>query len=119
MVWLPASIRPRPCATIAKPPRTRPIRPGSPNRVKTIGPSRITAKSRKNSSTKPCGHWIAKRIIRASSRLVSVLGQDQRHVGFALPEPAQLEPVDRPVRLERADRRVDDLDVVGALRQDG
>src|SRR5690242_20157700 len=97
---------PRPCAPIRKPPNTRPIRPGSPSRAKITGPIRITANSTKNCRTAPCGAWSA----NGSSVIGPSLGEHQRHVALALGEPALLEPVDRPVGGQRADRGVDDLD---------
>src|SRR6516164_3584371 len=92
-------------------PMTRPMRPGIPRRLKTTGPSRITQKSTKNSNAGPSGEWI-------SDSVMSALRKDQRHVVEAGPEPARGEPADRPVRLEGADGRVDDLDVRRSVRQD-
>src|SRR3954452_11418954 len=111
-VWLPAAISESPCGPIAKPPISRPIRPGSPARAKTIGPSRITANRTRNSSTTPEGASIA-----AMSSGTSVLRQDQRDVVDPSAEPARDEPIDRSVGFQGADRRVDDLAVVRSARQ--
>src|SRR4051794_6359830 len=92
-----------PCAPITNPPRTSPIRPGSPRRSTTIGPSRITAKSTRNVNTGPD---VA---LSLSNSRMSVLRADQRHVPLGLAEPARDELVDRPVGLQAAERRIDDL----------
>src|SRR5438128_5003809 len=105
MVWLPAWIKLSPCAPIRNPPMTRPISPGRPRRCKMIGPSRITAKTRRNVKTGPD---VA---LSLSSSHMSVLCADQGHVLLGLPEPARDQLVDRPVGLQAMDRRVDDLAV--------
>src|SRR3954447_10710891 len=113
MVWSPAWINPRPCGPIRNPPSRRPIKPGSPKRLKASGPSRITRKTTKNSSTTPWGAEIS------ASGNTSVLRQDQRDVVEAFAEPAGLEVVDRAVGLKRADGGVDDLEIRRAVGECG
>src|SRR5215831_20566925 len=91
---------------------TSPMSHGRPRRLKTIGPRRMTQKRTKNSNAGPSGEWI-------SAATTSTLREDQGHVLEARTEPARGQPADGAVRLQRADRGVDDLEVRRPVRQDG
>src|SRR4051812_25937755 len=91
---------------------TSPMSPGSPNRLTTTGPSRITPNRTRNSKSVPEGAEIA-----ASTG--SAARQNQRHVVLAVAEPPRHETVDGPVGLEAADGGVDDLAIRRAIRKRG
>src|SRR6185437_6636739 len=91
------------------PPRRKPIKPGRPTLLTTIGPSRITPNTTRNSKTGPD-------LTLSASTGTSGLRPDQRHVA-ALTQPTVRQLPNGAVRLQGIDRRVDELYVRRPLGQ--
>src|SRR5690349_13526756 len=102
------------------PPTSRPISPGMRNRSITSGPTSTTAAAINNCHSVPCGEVSLSRSIEPPS--ASFLGDDDGDVvrvdGEDRIQPGRAQPVDRAVREQARERLVDDLEILGARRQD-